>query len=644
MVVVVFKHRKLAVAAGSGGNLCASMACDRLAGALISSLQPELDPCDDFHAFVCGRFTGMHATGTVFSDMKAELWRLVKDKVVTGADPTFATVTTTPPPSHHSILNKIQALFASCLRPPVNDSTTPLKAFVDSQGLGFPGKVPATDVLLTMLRLSYLYDVQSVLSARLLAVKSQPRGLLLRASVNKRYVWWLADRPENVSFSYRVLLDVYGKVENADQVVQRISDTENVVRRLADAATKKNASAHELIVEEKDLHYYGNGAVRALLSSLRSSLPSETLQLLVSWDVVRTMAPLVSPATVPAEGGTRFSRCWSLVQRSLGVPAVAAYLLDKLAPNTTEEILKMTKELRATYNALFSNEAFIWHSAPKSVLSEFQELQATPLFFASGVRSKEQLDAFYGAYPYAREDDSFLDTWIKVCQLADETQRNASGLDLDNLLMPNALTLAATTSNKILLPAPALLLPLFSTDGLVSTNFGGLGHVLAHGMLRKLHNGLVGASKNSSSDLERYKAHLECVQHSPINESLSSAPDADGAANADWTTGISGVADLVGLHVAYETFSARMQRRTLPSTNLTEKQAFFAVSCFKFCSMAAAGTRSATQTSGPVVASGASTVSRERCNAPLKNMKAFADAFKCKTSSPMNPARKCTFW
>ncbi|XP_054927226.1 endothelin-converting enzyme 1-like isoform X2 [Dermacentor andersoni] len=408
---------------------------------------------------------------------------------------------------------------------------------------------------------------------------------------------------------------------------------------------KQKAAALELILEEKDVRYYGNGAVRVLLSSLRSSLTSETLHQLVSWDAVRTMAPLVSPATVPAEGGTRFTRCWRLIQRSLGVPAVTAYLLDKLVPNTTEEILKMTKELRATYNALFSNDAFIWHSVPKSVLSEFQELQATPLFFASGVRSKEQLDAFYEAYPYAREDDSFLDTWLKVCHLADETQRNASGLDLGALSTPNALTLAAATSNKILLTAPALLLPLFSRDGLVSTNFGGLGHVLAHSMLRKLHNGLVSASKNSTSVLERYKAHLECVQHSQINEPLSSAPDADGVANADWTTGISGVADLVGLHVAYETFSARMQRRTLPFTNMTEKQAFFSVSCFKFCSLAAAaGRRPATQTSGPVVASGAFAASRERCNAPLRNMKAFADAFKCKPSSPMNPARKCTFW
>ncbi|KAH6929767.1 hypothetical protein HPB50_005854 [Hyalomma asiaticum] len=321
VLAVVFKRHRSVAVAGSDRTMCPSTACDRLAGALISSLQRESNPCDDFYAYVCGRYTGMHSTGDVFSDMEAELWRLVKDKVVTGADFTYAlpTVTTTPPPSHPSIFNKVQALFAACLRPPVNDSTAPLKAFVDSQGLGFPGSASTTDAVLTMLRLSYLYDVQSVLGAHFLAFKPQPRNLLLRASVNRRYVQWLEEKPQNVSFSYHVLLDVYDRVEHVDEVVQRVIDTEKVVRRLANAAVKGNATPLEFIMEDKDIRYYGNGAVTTLLSNLRSSLPAETLHLLVSWDTVRTMAPLVSPATVPGEGGTRYSRCWRLVQRSLGV-------------------------------------------------------------------------------------------------------------------------------------------------------------------------------------------------------------------------------------------------------------------------------------------------------------------------------------
>ncbi|KAL1423047.1 hypothetical protein MTO96_021436 [Rhipicephalus appendiculatus] len=130
------------------------------------------------------------------------------------------------------------------------------------------------------------------------------------------------------------------------------------------------------------------------------------------------------------------------------------------------------------------------------------------------------------------------------------------------MLTPNALTLASTTSNKIVLPAPALLLPLFSTDALASTNFGGLGHVLAHGMLRKLHNALIGPGEsNGSSVLQRYN---ECVQQSsPIYDPSPSAPDDGGVDYANWTSGIDGVADLVGLHVSYETFSERLQHRTL---------------------------------------------------------------------------------
>ncbi|XP_077485127.1 endothelin-converting enzyme 1-like [Amblyomma americanum] len=638
VLVVALKHRKLTSLDSDRETLCTSETCDQLAGALVSSLDPTSDPCDDFYAFVCGQYTGVQSTGTVFGDMQVELWRRVKDVIAT------APQTAVVPPSKPSVLQKFQALYVACLRPPVSDSKTTLKTFLDSHGLGFPGSATSTDAVVIMLRLSYLYDVQSVLSASFLVANSQPQKVLLfRATVNERYVSWLTNLPGNVDFGYRVLLGVYGDVKYDEDIVQRVRRTESAVLALVKSMNAPGLSNAQLIAEDKDLRYYGNASVKSLVSSLKTTLKAEELHLLVSWDVVRTMAPLISVATVPGEGGTPYTRCWRAIEHSIKATAVAAYLQDSLVPKTTEVASSMTALLRNTYNKLFNNPTFFWSALNKSVVSEFQELQARPLFFTADVQSSQQLEAFYAAYPYEREHSNFLRYWLKTCDLAAEAQRKTIGLHIKALIPPNALSL--TPSNKILLPASTLQLPLLSIDGLTSANYAGLGHMLAHAMLHKLHYGLFAAGSRSSSLLAQYRTHIECLQASSNSSSGSSFPAGSEAdAGEDWTVRFGDIADLVGLHVAYETFATRKQRRTLPTSNMTETQVFFALSCFKFCVKPATIDGSEPNSDQQTAASRMPVPSSERCNAPLRHLKAFADAFKCKPSSRMNPDRKCTFW
>ncbi|KAK8769000.1 hypothetical protein V5799_014536 [Amblyomma americanum] len=562
VLVVALKHRKLTRLDSDRETFCTSEACDQLAGALVSSLDPTSDPCDDFYAFVCGQYTGVQSTGTVFGDMQVELWRRVKDVIAT-------------------------VLRSDCL-------------------------------------LSALCDLRW-------------------ATVNERYVSWLTNLPGNVDFGYRVLLGVYGDVKYDEDIVQRVRHTESAVLALVKSMNAPGLSHAQLIAEDKDLRYYGNASVKSLVSSLKTTLKAEELHLLVSWDVVRTMAPLISVATVPGEGGTPYTRCWKAIEHSIKATAVAAYLQDSLVPKTTEVASSMTALLRNTYNKLFNNPTFFWSALNKSVVSEFQELQARPLFFTADVQSSQQLDAFYAAYPYEREHSNFLRDWLKTCDLAAEAQRKTIGLHIKALIPPNALSL--TPSNKILLPASTLQLPLLSIDGLTSANYAGLGHMLAHAMLHKLHYGLFAAGSRSSSLLAQYRTHIECLQASSNNSSGSSFPAGSEAdAGEDWTVRFGDVADLVGLHVAYETFVTRKQRRTLPTSNMTETQVFFALSCFKFCVKPATTDGSEPNSDQLIAASRMPVPSSERCNAPLRHLKAFADAFKCKPSSRMNPDRKCTFW
>ncbi|XP_077552464.1 neprilysin-1-like [Haemaphysalis longicornis] len=165
--------------------ICNSSSCDRLAAALLYSMMPagEADPCDDFYHFVCGRYDRLEVPGTPFDWVLAEANRHVRNQASAVADKIVPPASSNRSSPEYTLMQKVQSLYDACMRPTQErGSFPPLRAFVHKQGLGFSqADATATDAVETMLRLSYVYDVQSVLEARLLSSSHQPdRPLLLR--------------------------------------------------------------------------------------------------------------------------------------------------------------------------------------------------------------------------------------------------------------------------------------------------------------------------------------------------------------------------------------------------------------------------------------------------------------------------------
>ncbi|KAH6934192.1 hypothetical protein HPB50_021494 [Hyalomma asiaticum] len=96
------------------------------------------------------------------------------------------------------------------------------------------------------------------------------------------------------------------------------------------------------------------------------------------------------------------------------------------------------------------------------------------------------------------------------------------------------------------------------------------------------------------------------------------------------------LADFVGVLAAHAAFTGLPHEEravSLHGSPLSFDQTFYAFHCATSCE-ADAKTNSASRQKA----------ARLRCVMPLMNSEAFAEAFKCTDSSPMNPTKKCSVY
>ncbi|KAK8778630.1 hypothetical protein V5799_020027 [Amblyomma americanum] len=92
------------------------------------------------------------------------------------------------------------------------------------------------------------------------------------------------------------------------------------------------------------------------------------------------------------------------------------------------------------------------------------------------------------------------------------------------------------------------------------------------------------------------------------------------------------IADFSGTVSAHQAFLGHGDRTTLGDLKYDAEQLFFVASCLKWCSEGSA-------LQPKKYASWA-----DRCNVPLRNVEAFAEAFQCPAGVEMHPELRCTFW
>ncbi|XP_022808537.1 endothelin-converting enzyme 1-like [Stylophora pistillata] len=168
--------------------------------------------------------------------------------------------------------------------------------------------------------------------------------------------------------------------------------------------------------------------------------------------------------------------------------------------------------------------------------------------------------------------------------------------------------------NRIVFLAAILQPPFYNPNYPKYLNYGGIGMVIGHEVTH-------GFDDNGNEFNFFTIFHIQIDGNQTLNENI---------------------ADNGGLKLAFKAYKSLVAKEgtegTLPGLGLTEEQLFFIGFAQPWCSIykkKAALLQLQTDSH---------TFPKYRIFGPLHNYDKFAEAYKCKAGSPMNPAKKCTLW
>ncbi|KAH7956762.1 hypothetical protein HPB52_012547 [Rhipicephalus sanguineus] len=323
-----------------------------------------------------------------------------------------------------------------------------------------------------------------------------------------------------------------------------------------------------------------------LLSS--SAVGTHGLRCLLAWRVLRWVGDLASTASAGAQANRQpFDNvCYELVLLVMEPVLMRKY--DDIDANAgaARRARDMVGGIKAAFKRFLY--AFTWmgdetHGMAEQRLSDVAALVGYP----DGTPDSTGLNDYYDELEDSKPTRFFRDWRIALELYARRLVRDQQHL---LFLSVTANVSYSTAANAIIVPAASLHPGIFYQGGPASVNYGGLGTA-------------------------QHLFHAQLTGDPPDSENL---------------------ADVMGLLAAYSAFTGLPHEEravTLHGSPLNSDQTFYAFHCAKLCE--AKRKTSSHSRQGEA---------RLRCVVPLMNSEAFAEAFKCPDSSPMNPPRKCSLW
>ncbi|XP_040073440.1 neprilysin-2-like [Ixodes scapularis] len=388
-------------------------------------------------------------------------------------------------------------------------------------------------------------------------------------------------------------------------------------------------SNHSGNVYQSSDHVSVNLRALAYIDLLYQQFGDAGMNLLVAWEVLRQLAPLASPsiANIHSKHSTS-GLCLIAVIKAMEVPALSVYLYSAVPSEAIRATNVMLKRIQASVIEGIKKSNWL-DAAPMSVALQKVQAMTKHVGYPTHLQTEEAVKAFYERYPDVR--DSFLGPWLQALE------RNMQWCIRDkehfvfNLIPANAFYLLVR--NIMVIMASVIRPPVYVLNGPEAFNFGGLGHVMGHEMMHSFD--VDGSQRDATGKLTdwwtpRSRQYFEnktlCLRRSHQTAIRRQASLLNSTLDSE------NMADFLGLSSALKAFQEYPDNKRFPSLPYNSRQIFFISSCVKWC--AVPGSRVA-----PHYAPW-----QQRCNVPLMNLDAFANAFQCPQNSPMNPANKCSFW
>ncbi|XP_068727130.1 endothelin-converting enzyme 1-like [Montipora capricornis] len=197
--------------------------------------------------------------------------------------------------------------------------------------------------------------------------------------------------------------------------------------------------------------------------------------------------------------------------------------------------------------------------------------------------------------------------------------------------------------NRIVFPAAILQPPFYNPRDPEYLNYGGIGIVIGHEITHGFDSAgrLYDKDGNMNNWWSLKSASGFTTRSSCLAKQYSKYEVYGRKINGNQTLN-ENIADNGGIKLAFDAYKTLVEREgtegALPGLGLTEEQLFFVGFARPWCSLykKKAALRQ--------LATDPHTFPPYRIIGTLQNYDKFAEAFKCKSGSPMNPKKKCSLW
>ncbi|XP_031344647.1 neprilysin-2-like [Photinus pyralis] len=669
---------------GSLRNVCITPACICASSSILNNMDPSVDPCDDFHQFVCGNYRKM----TNIPDDEETVGGLQKLRELLQIH-LRQTLKGNVNPSEPKPFALLKKLYRVCMNETAIelDGLTTAKSILKELG-GWP--------LLGGQKLDReKFDTRSLRVFFDFKVRPGSRN----TSRNVIYVF----HASSIFFS---TYPYHMVVKYLEQLYSFMVDIAVIFGASKEVAEKEFVNVFRLA---EKLHYikkYINCRARFLtsMSELQNTFPTipwlkyfnlafnfpdiqdinmvnicpahifEVENLLKStskgtqanyfmWMTVFKMAShltkdlrqrrlnYISLLTGQLRRQARWKQCVAVVAQSMPVATGALYVRKYFRRETKRHVMEMVSDIKSEFINILKQADWL-DNTTKNLALEKTLAMVSHVAYPDEILLNKNLEVYYEGLNFTSEN--YLDMRSRLELFERECSAKSLRLPINKTDWTTHAESAVVNAfytvkeNSIQLPAGILQEAFFSIDRPQFMNYGSIGYIIGHEITHAFDNngmnydkdGKLSDSSSLSSAIQKFNEKGKCFISQYDNYTI---PELQVNLNGLQTLG-ENIADNGGFRVAYLGYKRWVKRNgkdpRLPILNYTGSQMFW---------IAAATTLGCSKqrveyTEYNFYTSDPHPPKKVRVNFPLANTDYFANDFNCPKGSKMNPVDKCRVW
>ncbi|KAK8766866.1 hypothetical protein V5799_006351 [Amblyomma americanum] len=446
----------------------------------------------------------------------------------------------------------------------------------------------------------------------------------------------LSRNPEQIDKLATEEADIVGKLEH----LSHVTPTAPLVLHLSEIGRRTKKLPAEYWLTEINNHIAGgpepaftlqdevlvsDASVLKCLDNLFDNYSPEQLVDHLSWQFVQLHAWSVDRSLLDFRGANylRINEpmlCAREVEDVYRPLLATLYVQQHLSKQERLELNANLSDLKETAAKMYTSATWLDQTDKNMAANKLRAMDVNlwpqEAFFDPG-----QLRTTYAGFP---DENTTATSWVRLWISAQERLRSLAGTSIHDatanmrsMLYP-ALLGYDYLSNQVDIAVSSLGKPLYCPQATPGLFYGSLAFSFAKEMMKmqdttglRVHwNGeLVQAGRwswLSDSAAAAYKLKAGCLGADPVN-----------------------LSDIAALEVVYKALSRGVRNTTSllqMSRDIDEQKTFFMALCFHSCAV--------NESHSPTV----------NCNALLRHSRKFSEVFHCKTGSPMNPYRKCSYF